>query len=657
MTAFQPALPPTTAAPPEPPWIDHHFNEALANQLAELETYNKHLYRPNSYLHKWWARRCGSTFRLILKALVDEGWQRDYYAPGGLEGQTILDPMLGGGTTLHEAIRLGARVVGADIDPIPILQARASLAHISLHVDLEPAFARFYADLQAELNPYFITPCPTCGQPARLRYLLYGAQRQGPTGPVVCLDSLTLRRESDGTVYALCPETQALLRNGAPIEQPTRLLPPLVAGRRAHRHYQADPAAPFYTRFAPAAVVGQCGTHGRFLKLPGAEDWARLEEANGARPMMGDSADFAINPGPKSQHLIRQGVRHYTDLFSSRQLLFLETVGRLLPAYELPIRLNLALLVSTALEFNSMLCGYKGMVSRRPGAIRHAFAYHAYTFPCTVVENNPLFPGHKASGTLTNLFHQRIRRARAWAALPLEREIGRKSWRPIHGEVDMGPEVTHPAQLLQAPPRTFCLQQASAARLDLPDASIDHIVTDPPYYDSVHYSDMAAFFRVWLARWLPGAVDWRYDITHAAVEHAANGQYESRLTDIFRECRRVLRPERGRLIFTFHHGRPEAWAALTLALKRAGFVLLNRYVVYAENPISVHIANLNAITHDVILVLGIGRKPAPLWTPPAAINTSDSAAFCRDCGTLLGWQLTTPLSDAAIRAAWRDHLT
>jgi hypothetical protein len=50
--------------------LDTAFDVALAERLARLEAYNKHHYRPNSYLHKWWARRCGSTFRLILKHLV-----------------------------------------------------------------------------------------------------------------------------------------------------------------------------------------------------------------------------------------------------------------------------------------------------------------------------------------------------------------------------------------------------------------------------------------------------------------------------------------------------------------------------------------------------------------------------------------------------------
>ena len=106
--------------------IDEFFPEKLADELAQQEAFNKHLFRPNTYLHKWWARRCGSTFRAILKQFVADPERRDYYAPGGLEGKIVLDPMMGGGTTLHEAIRLGANVIGADIDPIPVVQARAT---------------------------------------------------------------------------------------------------------------------------------------------------------------------------------------------------------------------------------------------------------------------------------------------------------------------------------------------------------------------------------------------------------------------------------------------------------------------------------------------------------------------------------------------------
>ncbi|MCI0560558.1 MAG: hypothetical protein MN733_18890 [Nitrososphaera sp.] len=138
------------------PLIDNHLNTRLADLLAEREVYNKHLYRPNSYQHKWWARRCGSTFRLILKHLV-EG-DANYYESGGLEGVIILDPMMGGGTTLHEAIRLGASVIGCDIEPIPVLNARAALTYIPL-ARLEDAFRQLYAAVYADVGHLFITHC------------------------------------------------------------------------------------------------------------------------------------------------------------------------------------------------------------------------------------------------------------------------------------------------------------------------------------------------------------------------------------------------------------------------------------------------------------------------------------------------------------------
>ena len=126
--------------------IDDSFPEKFVDELSRREVFNKHLFRPNTYLHKWWARRCGSTFRAILKQFVPNSERRDYYTPGGLEGKTVLDPMMGGGTTLHEAIRLGASVIGADIDPIPVVQARATLTRVDL-ADLRTAFNRFFFDL------------------------------------------------------------------------------------------------------------------------------------------------------------------------------------------------------------------------------------------------------------------------------------------------------------------------------------------------------------------------------------------------------------------------------------------------------------------------------------------------------------------------------
>ena len=122
---------------------------------------------------------------------------------------------------------------------------------------------------------------------------------------------------------------------------------------------------------------------------------------------------------------------------------------------------------------------------------------------------------------------------------------------------------------------------------------------------------------------------------------------------IFRECRRVLRTDGGRLIFTFHHWQPRAWAALTTALYEAGFVLLNRYVVHAEHLISVHISNAHALTHDAILVLApVAPDTTPKWERPATVRAA-GAEFTTDCATLLGWLLSQPsLTPAEIENVW-----
>lgn len=652
--------------------IDNHFDEEFASQLAKLEAYNKHYYRPNSYLHKWWARRCGSTFRLILKGLVADQACQDYYQPGGLEGITILDPMMGGGTTLHEAIRMGANVIGADLDPIPMLQARATLTAMPL-AELERAYSRFYNSLCHDLEQYFTTTYPETGQKVPLRFVIYGAQRWSNGRQVIVVDSLILRIEQDGSIIQLCPACHAIrLDDERHNCQPASGTLPLLAkgkswGRGRRSPIEDDLTIPYWRRYVPLVVVGQIPKSRRlFFKQPDAADCALIAEANARRPSLPFSAaDFVVNHGRKSRQLHRHGVANYLALFSSRQLLYLQKSAEQLCQIESPvIRLNLALLISTSLEFNSMLCGYKGKNKRRAGAIRHTFSHHAYSFPHTAVENNPLHP-HKVSGTLQRLFHTRIRNGRLWAQLPRERYLGngQAQFVDIEGETDGGTERKTVAEVKPGDTQTFILHQGSSAVLDLPAESVDFIVTDPPYFDSVQYSDLAAFFRVWLKQLLPQGIDWDYDSQLSAVDPHRLDR-ESRFTDIlsqiFAECYRVLKKGNGRLIFTFHHWNPKAWSALTIALKKAGFYLVNHYVVLSESHINVHISGMKALLHDVILICapqGDGRQPALPYDRPGTINLTDSEQFCRDCGTLLGYQLQSNFGDEEIQTMWQRSIS
>lgn len=639
--------------------IDKSFPEKEANDLAQLESFNKHLFRPNTYLHKWWARRSGTTSRFILKQLVPEPTRRDYYAAGGLEGITILDPMMGGGTTLHEAIRLGANVIGYDLDPIPVLQARASMSQIPFE-EKELVFRDFLRVLEEKLKPYFQTRCPTCAAGTEVQFMLYAVRKSCDCQEALVVDSFLLREEPNGRHKQLHDYYPKLtIKRGRQqwqiCEKGNSRCPACNKALGNYTH------VPFVERYVPILTVGFCQTHGQFFKQVEKEDLDAIAKAKkvAARIDLPEKEPLRVLGGPKSSDLLSRRVGYYSDLFSVRHLLYISTAKKLIDSVEPKHRLWLALLVSTSLEFNSLLCGYKGSERRRPGAIRHVFSHHAYSFPHTSLENNPVF-SRRTSGTLRRLFDDRIKDAAVWASAPIERKPKPTGWRKVTvlGEVDGGFECSSLEQFVHQK-RRFIFEQCDSSRMSLPDESVDYVVTDPPYFDSVQYSDLSHYFRVWLQWFLPSDANWDFaPLSSAVAETQANKEkYRIVLTGIWRECNRVLRRPHGRLIFTFHHWQPEAWIQLTLALKAAGFSLLNCYTVHSENPISVHIRNLKALKHDSILVLQPkDSRPARQRFSRQQISRDDSFRFCQGCAHLLGHCLDGDKSDSEIDGIWRAAL-
>ncbi len=645
--------------------IDTGFPEQATNALSRLESYNKHIYRPNTYLHKWWARRSGTIFRYILKQLVNDPLRRDFYMPGGLEGQIVLDPMMGGGTILHEAIRMSANVIGVDIDPIPAMQAKATLTMLPLS-HKKRVFKTFFTALSERLSPFFRTTCPVCDREAEVQFVLYGLRRRCECQEVVFVDSFLLRENHGQNIYIcpVCHEVTTGPDHRCRKEADRRLVEKGTKQCEAcGSMFEEVLDEPFRDRYVPLVVVGWCPEHDQFFKAMDDQDQAIIARAQEAARGLdfGETAHFQIPSGPKSDDLLARGVTSFRELFTARQLLYLHSCASLLEELPHEDRLWLALLISTSLDFNSLLCGYKGAGIRRPGAIRHVFSHHAYSFPYTALENNPIF-SRKRSGTLRRLYSDRIVRAGRWAIAPVERYIegDRRTKVTVQGEIDGGRPVRDWDALHQGM-RKFLALQADSASLDIPAGMVDFVVTDPPYYDSVQYSDLSTFFRVWLRLFLPQEADWHYDPLASAVsEGDAPGKekYGAVLGAIWQRCHEALNKEHGRLIFTFHHWDPDAWATLTLSLKRAQFVLMNRWVVFSENPASVHIRDLKALKHDVILVLKPeeGAGEAPQWPEPVAVDTTNSETFCRDCGAALGWFLTAEISEERIYQHWKQLL-
>lgn len=152
----------------------------------------------------------------------------------------------------------------------------------------------------------------------------------------------------------------------------------------------------------------------------------------------------------------------------------------------------------------------------------------------------------------------------------------------------------------------------------------DIIVTDPPYYDAIPYSDLMDFFYVWMRRTLQGLspeVDSAFATTLAPKwDHAANdgeliddasrhggdktkskATYEEGMFRAFRSCYQALEPA-GRLVVVFAHKHPDAWETLVSAIIRAGFVVDASWPIQTEMGNRMRALSSAALSSSVWLV-------------------------------------------------------
>jgi adenine-specific DNA methylase len=77
-----------------------------------------------------------------------------------VENKKIRDPFMGGGTSLVEASRFGAEVVGNDLNPVAWFVTKKQLEAGQTNVEeLEEAFEQEKEDVADEITHYYETPC------------------------------------------------------------------------------------------------------------------------------------------------------------------------------------------------------------------------------------------------------------------------------------------------------------------------------------------------------------------------------------------------------------------------------------------------------------------------------------------------------------------
>lgn len=137
-------------------------------------------------------------------------------------------------------------------------------------------------------------------------------------------------------------------------------------------------------------------------------------------------------------------------------------------------------------------------------------------------------------------------------------------------------EVTEPATVIRG----------SAAAMESVTHLVDAVITDPPYYDNISYSDLSDFFYVWLKRSIGHLYPEHFSAQQSpkkneAIAHKgrANGDmkvakahYESLMAESFIRANEVMKPH-APMIVVYAHKTTLGWATLVDALRRAAFTI------------------------------------------------------------------------------------
>ena len=156
----------------------------------------------------------------------------------------------------------------------------------------------------------------------------------------------------------------------------------------------------------------------------------------------------------------------------------------------------------------------------------------------------------------------------------------------------------------------FCGSSTELAKVA--GASLDLVITDPPFGGLLHYSELSDFFYVWLRLALKDKYPdyFRAEYTPKSLEAVANrarepedpdGFYQRLLTQCWREAHRALKPG-GILAFTFHHSEDEPWVAVLESLFDAGYYLEATYPIRSDETKGEGEFGSKTIEYDIIHV-------------------------------------------------------
>ena len=309
---------------------------------------------------------------------------------------------------------------------------------------------------------------------------------------------------------------------------------------------------------------------GRFYRLANATDraaWTQaIELAAKVKPIEGDvSPDRPSGNARGLSAVTRYGMSKFADFFNARQTVTLDAFARAIKATRDQIACAgeatefadaVAAYLAFALDRVANQCSTLSRWDNSREGIQGVYSKQAVAMIWDYIESNP-------TGRMTGGWESAV----SWGT-----EVIRKN------------SFANPANV----------QMGSATELSSRFPMLDAVITDPPYYDSVPYSDISDFFYVWLRRTLGDVIPDAFSgsltpkrreiIQHNprnGGEAKARAFYESEMTKAFEEAGRILADD-GIIVVMFAHKSTAAWETLLTSLLAAGLVVTASWPVDTE---------------------------------------------------------------------------
>lgn len=587
--------------------------------------------KPVYEMHKWWARRLSSNFRMLLLGATSERgingqtlWKQ-FYEPHDLEGLVVMDPFMGGGTSIVEATKMGARAIGSDIDPVAWFVTKKEVEPFDRKA-FDAAFQEIEKSVATELSPYYSTvlrdgrsaivtnffwvatlPCARCSTVIELHphYVLWQEKKREAKGK---RNNERARKVDNKTVFCKgCHAIHVVAARRTNLKCECGVVTAINEGPTGGGKYHCtcghegklldhvEEGKPLATRLFALEWEITDGT-----RYTGERGFATATDADRQTYAAAEAAlaqEWEALPIPKHKiptqdrrdpRPVSYGFAHYHQLFNARQKLAL---GKILQAIrrlsDESSREYLLLAFSDSLASNNMLCPYAfGYRKLTP-----LFGLHAYRMITRPVEGNTwgaLF----GRGSFKKCA-EKVARGKEYCAKPYE------YWGPTKETRNTGERIeatttSDPVRWRNGSARTLLLNRSSASLAGIEDGEVDIILTDPPYYNNLPYSEMSDFYFAWIRDDLPSGATWRESSTpykeSLFVQKNTEEQYRqyaAGMSSVFTECKRVLNPN-GLMVFTYHHLDPRAWLALSQALNRSGFLVTHAFPLLAEGKSGFH---------------------------------------------------------------------